>query len=517
MIDAEMRAAIITLNREGVGIREIAKKLRISRNTVRGILKDKNDGAPDPSQSAPAVAPERLAHLFVDCDGWVQRIHEKLRDDGIEIGYSTLTRMIRKAGLGEPVVRRHDQVADVAGAEMQHDTSPYTQAIGGRPMKIVASLLYYRYSKSRYLRFYPSFTRFQMKCFFYEALKYYKYSAPICVIDNTNLAVHHGTGKHAVFNGEMEEFAKGLGFKWLAHAKGHSDRKAGEERSFWTVETNFFPGRKFSSMEDLNEQAKHWALEIMAKRSQTNFKIIPLEWFQRERSSLIKIPPYVAEPYLQHHRGVDQYGYIPVEANSYWVPGEGRGEVKVLQYANRIRIYREREMLAEYPLPPFGTRLKKFKPDGVVETKRPTMKSAAVDAEEAKLRQIAAQIGAFLDFVLSLKGVQRSKIVHELYRLQTRIAPTLFIQTIERALAYRVSDTGAIERIAVYLLRDGIFDTSWQEAPLKFQGRDTYREGRLSADPDMSIYQDLLQSSEESEALPPEEASGRPDDTDNQP
>lgn len=502
MIDAEMRVAIITLNREGVGIREIAKKLRISRNTVRRILK-KPDKSKDISVvSAEKVDPEKLAALFADCDGWVQRIHEKLREHGVEIGYSTLTRLIRKQGLGEPVVRRHDQVADVPGAEMQHDTSPYTREIGGKPMKIVASLLYYRYSKSRYLKFYPSFTRFQMKCFFYEGLKYYKYVAPICVIDNTNLAVHHGTGKDAVFNREMEEFAKSFGFKWLAHAKGHSDRKAGEERSFWTVETNFFPGRKFSSLEDLNDQAKNWALEILAKRPQTDFRIIPLEWFVREKPYLIKIPPYVAEPYLEHHRGVDQYGYSPIEANSYWVPGEGRGEVMVLQYSDRIRIYREREMLVEYRLPPFGTRFKKFKPEGTIETKRPALKATAVDVEEAKLKEIAPQVAAFLDFVLKLKGVQRSKIIHELYRLQARMAPSLFIQTIERALAYGVSDTAAIERIAVYLLRDALFDTTWQEAPVKFQGRDIYREGRLSADPDLSIYQEMLRLSEYPETTP---------------
>ncbi len=38
-----------------------------------------------------------------------------------------------------------------------------------------------------------------MKCFFHEALMFFKYSAKICVIDNTNLAVLHGTGSNAVF------------------------------------------------------------------------------------------------------------------------------------------------------------------------------------------------------------------------------------------------------------------------------------------------------------------------------
>ena len=44
---------------------------------------------------------------------------------------------------------------------------------------------------------------------------------------------------------EMEAFAKQYGFVFRCHEIGHCNRKAGEERSFWTVETNFLPGRTF--------------------------------------------------------------------------------------------------------------------------------------------------------------------------------------------------------------------------------------------------------------------------------
>jgi hypothetical protein len=72
------------------------------------------------------------------------------------------------------------------------------------------------------------------------------------------------------------------------------------------------------------------------------------------------------------------------------------------------------------------------------------------------------------------------------------MAHSLFIHTLERAMTYGVTDPRAIERIAVYLLRDELFDASFPESPAKFQNRDSYREGRLSADPDLSVYQKLL-------------------------
>src|SRR5947209_17291137 len=102
------------------------------------------------------------------------------------------------------------------------------------------------------------FNRLRMKCFFDEALRFWSYSAAVCIIDNTNLARLRGTGKDAVIVPEMEAFAKQYGFRFVCHEKGHPNRKAGEERSFGTVETNFLPGRRFESLEDMNQQAFQW-------------------------------------------------------------------------------------------------------------------------------------------------------------------------------------------------------------------------------------------------------------------
>ncbi len=45
--------------------------------------------------------------------------------------------------------------------------------VGGQRVKLVASLLYLRYSKRRYLKFYRVFNRFTMKCFLHEALMFW--------------------------------------------------------------------------------------------------------------------------------------------------------------------------------------------------------------------------------------------------------------------------------------------------------------------------------------------------------
>ncbi|MCZ7636676.1 MAG: hypothetical protein M5U12_11995 [Verrucomicrobia bacterium] len=174
-----------------------------------------------------------VRHLYTQCDGYVQRVWEKLREEhGVDVKYSTLTRWLRQWGIGQPWPPVVNGCPTSRGAEMQHDTSPFTVLLSGVPTKLQASLLYLRYSKRRYLQFYRVFDRFRMKCFLHRALVHWAYAPPVCVIDNTNLARWRGLGAQAVMVPEMEAFAKTYGFRFLCHARGHSDRKAGEERSF---------------------------------------------------------------------------------------------------------------------------------------------------------------------------------------------------------------------------------------------------------------------------------------------
>ena len=99
----------------------------------------------------------------------------------------------------------------------------------------------------RYVKFFFVFNRFVLKCFFYEALKFFGYAAKICIIDNTSLVVDYGTGERAVFSPEMLQFAKQYGFQWKAHRIRLANRKAGKERNFLTLQTNFFPACQGSS------------------------------------------------------------------------------------------------------------------------------------------------------------------------------------------------------------------------------------------------------------------------------
>jgi hypothetical protein len=143
-------------------------------------------------------------------------MHEILTEErNISIGYSTLTRLLRAYGIGERQERRSERypdAPDIPGAEMQHDTSVYFVKLGEVRRKLICSGVYFRYSKMRYVKFYTRFNRFRMRCFFHEALTFFGYTAAICIIDNTNLAVLYGAGERAVFHPEMIAFSSSYGF-----------------------------------------------------------------------------------------------------------------------------------------------------------------------------------------------------------------------------------------------------------------------------------------------------------------
>jgi hypothetical protein len=306
----------------------------------------------------------------------------------------------------------------------------------------------------------------------------------------------------------MLEFAKRYGFKWKAHRIGHANRKAGKERNFYTVETNFLPGREFSSLKDLNEQAFSWATKRWALRPQSKTRLIPAKLFEDEKPYLIRFPEYIPPPYLPHQRIVDQYGYIAFAANYYWIPCEPAGKkpvagnVDVIEYENKISIYQRNQHLIDYKLPSAEIQNEKFIPSGMVgKIYEPKYIKKKSDEQERRLRQIGEVVNKYIDYILSNECIikQKSKFIRKLYNFSRNIAPSLFLKIIERANNYRIDNLESIERITINLLNAepvSIPDVSRSD---NFKNRESYIRGLFSREADLDEYQQLIENDEEKE------------------
>ncbi len=85
MIETDKRKAAFLLHQEGQSVREIARLLGLSRNTVKLIIQQQ--GAPPPAHPRadkfrwPSEDEALLRRLYQQCQGWVVRVHEKLLEE----------------------------------------------------------------------------------------------------------------------------------------------------------------------------------------------------------------------------------------------------------------------------------------------------------------------------------------------------------------------------------------------------------------------------------------------------
>jgi hypothetical protein len=500
MIEPDMRNAIYQLHLAGVPLNEISRQLHVSRNAVRAVVRQKGVMPKTVRKDKIHIDPDLLARLYRECDGWIERVHEKLlEEEGLQISYSTLTRLLRELEVGKPSQARCAHVPDEAGLEMQHDTTVYQVKLAGQSARVIASVLYLRYSKRRYLKFYRAFNRFAMKCFLHEALMFWGCAAKQCIIDNTNLARLRGSGSRAVIVPEMASFAELYGFQFLCHEIRHPNRKAGEERSFWTVETNFLPGRRFESLEDLNQQGLEWATVRMEHRPASKTGLIPAKAFEHERGYLTALPSQLPAPYWPQERGTDEYGYVSFEGNYYWVPGTRREEVKVLRYAEHLKIYQHRTCVAEYRLPADGIKNARFSPEGQPPPRYlPKHRKHGSQHEEQRLRGLDAEVAAYVDYALQVAGVQRHRFLRELFALSRKVTLVVFVEALTRARRYRVVQMETLHRIAWFCMSQGQGAEllPWADVDEGFRERPAYQEGCLTDEPDLSIYDEIPREDE---------------------
>ena len=130
MIPNTTKEAILSLHQANVGIRQISRLLSVSRNSVRRVIK--GVAPQDRTSRYEDLLPVVQEHFYFS-KGNAVRMQELLYDKhGIDIPYSTLTRLIRKLQLREE--RNKGRVGRYhfgSEQEAQHDTSPHRLILAG--------------------------------------------------------------------------------------------------------------------------------------------------------------------------------------------------------------------------------------------------------------------------------------------------------------------------------------------------------------------------------------------------
>ena len=339
MLSQAQRTAILELSAQGVSKHEIAQVLRMSRLTVRKVLRSNSTNVPA-IQRAEKAEPyrEQILDLLTSCKGNLVRVHEELVAGGAALSYPALTGFCRRQGIGQTPLVPAGQYHFEPGVEMQHDTSPHTVEVGGRKYKAQTASAVLCYSRMLFFQINPTFQRFDCKVFLTDALRYTGGVVERVMIDNTHVVVLRGTGREMIPVPEMEAFAERFGFRFVAHQIGDANRSARVERPFSFIENNFLAGRTFTSWEDLNNQARQWCDKVNSTYKK-HIRAVPRELFAVERMHLKPLPAWIPEVYRLHQRTVDVEGYVSVNSIRYSVPVAWIGHrVEVRETRDKLEI-----------------------------------------------------------------------------------------------------------------------------------------------------------------------------------
>ena len=130
------------------------------------------------------------------------------------------------------------------------------------------------------------------------------------------------------------------------------------------------------------------------------------------------------------------------------------GKVTVIEFPDKILIYKQHQLCAEYPKPPEDVKNKKFPEDRKGHVYGPKNIKKGCDAETVKLVAIDPCIITYLDFINSreCRITQKYKFIRDLYRFSRRMSDDLFIKCIERAIQYRIDTIDDLEGVYVHIL-----------------------------------------------------------------
>lgn len=457
MLDLYTRTAILRMSKEGHGSIKIARTLSLSRNAVRKVIRSGQADVPVLERDELLTGSLELVRaLYDDCRGNLVRVGEKLADLGIVVGYSTVTSFCRRHEIGTAPKQAFGAYHFAPGEEMQHDTSPHTVPIAGKMVPLQCASLVMCYSRDLYAQVYRRWSRFEARLFLSEAIVHFGGAAHRCVVDNLTVIIAHGLGREAVPAAEMQALATRFGFAFLAHEPGDKNRSGRVERPFHYIENNFYPGRTFESIDDLNQQLRVWC-DTVRRRPKRHLPSTPAELFAAEKPALSPLPLHVPEVYEVHHRRAGAEGYVRLHTNRYPVPDILIDRhVQLHETANKVRIFDGHKLVIEHDKREHGTYTRVPVPPGLhrrgLRTKPPPPSH-----EEQVLRGVDPAVGRLVDAFKSRDGGRAMKAVKRLYRLYIDYPTESVVHVVRDVERYGLVDLARIEKLVLTHIAGAFF------------------------------------------------------------
>lgn len=340
----EQIADILRLHHvEGWPVGTIATQMGRHHDTIEHVLGHQGLGVHKPLQRPRLVDPY-LPFLEQTLAKWPRLRASRLWAmakargyTGSKSGFRAIVRRLRPQRAAEAYLHR----VVLPAQEAQVDWAYFGKlTIGQAVHSLWAFVMVLSFSRLRFVRFFVRAAMPQFLQGHVEALRFFDGVPYVLLYDNLKSAVIERQGDAVRFHPTLLALAGHYRFEPRACAPYCPNEKGRVERAIRDVRDNFFAAHTFTSLSELNTQARLWCLQIAAERKVPDNPQKTVEQaFAEEKARLIALPDdeFCAQERLEVRVG--KMPYVRFDKNDYSVPHTHVGKrLTVLATEERVRI-----------------------------------------------------------------------------------------------------------------------------------------------------------------------------------
>ena len=347
------------LNRQGLSVSAISRQTGLDRKTVRKYLaKGLEVPVYSPRKAVISAVEAHRAYLLERMAAYpglsARRLYREVRDRGYQGAYSSLTEYLRD--IRPPVPKTFERRFETAaGVQAQVDFAEFQTIFTSEPgvvRKVWLFSMVLGHSRWLWGRFCPNQgLETVMRCHIaaFEAM------AGCCreiLYDRMKTAVIGEDAAGVVtYNASLVALLAHYGSAPKACQPYRAKTKGKVERPFRYIRQDFFLGRSFRDLDDLNAQFDAWRSDIANARTHATTGRIVSDHFSEEQPDLLALPAMRYNAVLTVERRISCEGMVAVAGNYYSVPDTARRRVvEVQHHTHEVHIFEEGELIAKHPV-----------------------------------------------------------------------------------------------------------------------------------------------------------------------
>ncbi len=318
---------IFKLKAEGMSIREIARTVGHSRNTVRKWLRAKTVKSSKPRSSRPSKLDPFKPYLRRRMGEGVFNANKLLREikrQGYPGGRSILKDYVKpfRAPSESPAVVRFDTPP---GEQAQVDFGTFDYQDKRGKHRVYAFVMLLGWSRAVYVEFVEKCDLGTLLSCHIHAFEAFGGVPRTILYDNLKAVVSGREGEKVLWNSRFADFALLSGFIPKACRPYRAQTKGKVERVIGYLRHDFWVGLKFTGLDDLNAQVAAWCSEVANRRIHGTTKARPCDLLASEGLGPVPDRAHVSM-FLMEKRDVSRDAFVSYDGGRYGVPWQYAGK-----------------------------------------------------------------------------------------------------------------------------------------------------------------------------------------------